>query len=296
MAFSFRSSDPSPGAGLRRIAASQLASALTALEDEALGPDETAHQVRRRCKKVRALVRLARPAFAEYDAVNAVLRDTARLLAPMRDAKVRAETFDRLMAIYAGDLSEEDLEPARRVLAARHHAVIARDAPVVFDVVRANLAALSEDTESWHLDPDNMASLEVGLMKTYRKARRTFAAAVKTRDGELIHEWRKFAKYHWLHLRLLGKGAGAPTAPRIVALDQITDWLGEHHDLLILQELLRDQDLALAVSEEVHEALRSRLDDLEIRALDVGRTLFASSEENVRLLPGRGATAAIAQP
>jgi CHAD domain-containing protein len=86
MAYRFMLNEPIPQAE-RRIAHEQLNKACEQLDraDSAeLG--EAVHDVRTRCKKLRGLIRLVRPAMkdVEYRSANTAFRDAARLLSPIR--------------------------------------------------------------------------------------------------------------------------------------------------------------------------------------------------------------------
>src|SRR5260221_9375162 len=96
MAFQLKA-DESVAKGLRRIARDQIDKALEALE-QSHGPthEEVIHDARKRFKKVRALLRLARPGLSKkfYDRENARFRDSGRPLSEVRDAKVLVEALD----------------------------------------------------------------------------------------------------------------------------------------------------------------------------------------------------------
>ncbi|MDB5769992.1 MAG: hypothetical protein JWM42_366, partial [Burkholderia sp.] len=81
---------------VRSIAAEQVDKAVA----EAGGPpkdfDATVHQLRRRCKKLRGLLRMVKPHFKNFAAENAAVRDAADLLGGVRDARVMVETLDAL--------------------------------------------------------------------------------------------------------------------------------------------------------------------------------------------------------
>lgn len=64
MAYALAQDDDTVEAGMRRIAAEQIERAIAEIDDTGLDRHETVHQVRKRCKKVRGLVRLVRPAFS----------------------------------------------------------------------------------------------------------------------------------------------------------------------------------------------------------------------------------------
>ena len=58
------------------------------------------HEVRKRCKEVRALARLVRlPLGEEFERFNATVRDAADVLAPIRDAQAVLATLDDLRAV-----------------------------------------------------------------------------------------------------------------------------------------------------------------------------------------------------
>src|SRR3954454_2056088 len=92
-------------ANVRRLARRELDRSLAALAEPAeLGLPETVHDVRKRCKKVRGALRLARPGLGrEYARANAGVRDAARELSALRDAHATLATFDPLMAATRGD-------------------------------------------------------------------------------------------------------------------------------------------------------------------------------------------------
>ncbi len=117
MAYRFSPDDPSLQQALRRIADEELRAALRVLDNTGL-PPQAVHDVRKRAKKLRGLLRLLQGSFPDHARENAALRDAGRLLALRRDAEVRLATFDRL---FPG--TPKALAPLRRLL------VLDRDAP-----------------------------------------------------------------------------------------------------------------------------------------------------------------------
>ena len=96
MAFRFQPSDETVESAVRRIACAELDAALAAIRAAERPPGRVVHEVRRRCKALRGLIRLVRPAFPSFAAENAALRDIARQLAGVRDGAVLADTLARL--------------------------------------------------------------------------------------------------------------------------------------------------------------------------------------------------------
>ncbi|MEZ5297567.1 MAG: CHAD domain-containing protein [Ilumatobacteraceae bacterium] len=105
------------GDGVRRIALGHTDRAIAALgPDFADDPDDAVHEVRKRCKKIRAMARLVRRPFGgAYREVNGLARDAARELGTFRDARALLATFERLIDDGDGD---DDLAAARQLLLA----------------------------------------------------------------------------------------------------------------------------------------------------------------------------------
>ncbi|CAE7768809.1 unnamed protein product, partial [Symbiodinium microadriaticum] len=105
---------------LRRIAREQIDQAIAEIDDKTVPRDEAVHQVRKRCKKIRGLVRLVRPEFEKtYQAENKWYRDIAARLSDVRDAQVLIETYDKLMERYEEEVDRQLFGPIRRKLTMR---------------------------------------------------------------------------------------------------------------------------------------------------------------------------------
>jgi CHAD domain-containing protein len=263
-------------ASLRRIAGEELSAALAQLDGGA-GPDAAGvHDIRKRIKKLRGLLRLVRPGFADYAAENAALRDTARDLSALRDAEVRIATFDKV----AGSPCPPGLARARARLLAHRDEVLAHPAGV--EAPRAALARLRERAAGWALTGRDRDILAEGLAATRRKARAAGKAATRTPTIEALHDWRKRAKDHWYQARLL-----TPVWPDMMSvlaeeLSRFTEDLGDHHDLAVLHEMIRNLPAGV-VSQKAALDLDRRIADaqteIEARAFPHGARLFAGEPE-----------------
>ena len=82
-------------------------------------PVEAIHDARKRIKKTRALLRLARPGLKTkaYRRRNRELRDTGRGMSGTRDADVLVETVDALAERFVGQLPESFFTAIREPLA-----------------------------------------------------------------------------------------------------------------------------------------------------------------------------------
>ncbi len=233
--------------GLRRVSVEQLDVALAALNDS---PIETAvHEVRKTTKRLRAVLRLVRSGLGNkrYSAENAILRDTALLLAPMRDSYVRLESVESLRDRFASQLRPETFQGVVDRLVLRRDRLYENSADewsktrYALRSARARYAAWPVDDDSARAHgmaviPHAFVSVEKGLAQTYGRGREEMADARRRPTADNFHVWRKRAKYLRHQMEIL-----TPVWPEVlgghaVSLERLGDLLGAEHDLA---ELLR---------------------------------------------------------
>ncbi len=276
MSYTIDPIDPSLTKAVRRIAAEQLAKAQESLE-YAEGPVETAeaiHDARKRCKKLRGLIRLVRPGFKTYAEENAALRDAARQVSELRDKAALIEALDRVTAGHS-------YLDRRRTLPLRKRLVEARDAAQSDPEVQENLARFRSTlmevgvrAGGWKVRPDKWKSLRKGLAKTYARGRAAMEAAQADPTAEALHEWRKRVKYHWYHTRLLTPIWRGPMRARAREAHRLSDLLGERQDLHVLSKAL-DGMMAEPGRSELAAAIEADRGHLEAQAFDLGARLYA---------------------
>lgn len=218
--------------GVRAVAKDQLDRALADIDDDGVDLHTAVHEARKRCKKVRALLRLVRDDVPRtYDAVNAELRDTARRVSDERDVGAHVETHDLLV----DRLGEEALAPYADV---RAQLVALRDGPVQeriadrIDEVRERLATVRWQADGWELpEGDAIDVLRAGYARTYGRARDRWRDALEEPTSPGWHEWRKRVKYNRYHTNLLQEAWPAVMELREDLLHDLTDHLGDDNDL-----------------------------------------------------------------
>jgi CHAD domain-containing protein len=226
--------------GFPRIASGQIDRAVTELAAEDAVAADVVHQVRKRCKKFRGLLRLIRGSFgAPYAQENAWFRDLARRLSGTRDADVLVECMDKLGAAFNADPQHGALLAVRRALAQRRDAVHHATAePVQLDEIAGQLEDARIRALGWPLEVDGFDAVASGLMRTYRRARKALHAGYRKPTPERFHEWRKRVKYHWYHLRLLREIWPEQMKGRAAEAKRLADLLGDDHDLSVLRKTL----------------------------------------------------------
>lgn len=281
MSYALKRKEPVQDA-LRRISREQIDKALGEIDDQSVDPHETVHQVRKRMKKVRALVRLFRKAFDGYGDANRAARDAARRVSDLRDAKVHVDTFDGLVAPHREIVDGEALAPLRAALV-EHRERLVREHLVEeerLDLVRADLLALRDAAEKWSLDEKGFDALRGGLEKTYGRARDAMEAAYEDPTPAAFHEWRKRVKYHRHHVRLSRKLWKGPFEALRDELKALTERLGDAHDLHEMSEALRGLDAD--ASDGARRVLRALADrrraELHEAARPLGQKLLAAKK------------------
>ena len=227
---------------VRRIAARQLELAIDGLTTAGTGEtrDESVHTARRHIKKVRALIRLVRPALGRrYQLTNHVLRVVSRLLAPIADGQATVDTLAQLSEGPRGDLPE-DVAVKVRAWLLRREAMAYEDAALhdVFDTAAALLRGERDAVDHWHLRKGGYRAIAGGLEQTARAARHAMARAVRTSRSEDYHAWRQRAKDQWLQVRLLQARCGDGLALDERRLEALDGYLGECHNCSILGQVL----------------------------------------------------------
>jgi len=272
------------GDGLRRVTKERLDDALERLDGladlEPAEAQEAIHAVRKRTKEVRGLLRMARPGLGrEYAKANAGLRDAAHELAGMRDAQAISATFAdlRRAADVGGDgaLAAVQAVLDDRAGVATGAAVDADDPRVAS--ARAALAAVRKRVKRWDL-PDGFDAVAEGLATTFRRGRKALREAQRDPSDDNLHEWRKAVKHLWYQVRLLEPTAPSVLGPLVERLDDLSDALGDDHDLVVLVDLLESTPEAFGAEGQAGvgvELARRQQADLRRRAFGLGARVYA---------------------
>jgi CHAD domain-containing protein len=204
------------------------------------------HQVRKRCKKIRAVLRLVRGPLDKdgtYAAENAWYRDLARELSPLRDADVLIETHDALVdAIKDPDTYRQCAGIRERLVERRERlAGHVADPHERLRTARETLLEGRDRIRNWAPRVQGFKALEPGFRRTYRRGRRAMDAAYRSMAPEDFHEWRKGVKYHWYACRLLRGIWPAMMDTRCGELRALSELLGDEHDLSVYRVALETE-------------------------------------------------------
>lgn len=266
---------------VRRIGGEQIEGALAGIDGADADAVEAVHDIRKRCKKIRGLLRLVRPCLGDtYRRENAWFRDTARRLSGLRDLQVMGRTFDDLVASHPDTDAVERFGPLRERLFERRAdggPDPGRARALLEDVRPAFESALGRAAQ-WRVPAAGFDAIDGGLRLTWRRGRRGRAAVAEQASAPAVHEWRKRVKYHWYHARLLVDCWRPVMDAWCREAHQLSEDLGDAHDLAVLRQALATDVVYLQQTSTLREMLGlldRRHDDLIERALVRGRRLYA---------------------
>ena len=261
MAFAFKQSS-GVADQVRAIAVEQIDKALHALANND-DFDTTVHTLRKCTKKLRALLKLVRPAFEDYESENAAIKAIADQFSVARDAAVMVETLSGLVHPAAGPLLDRLNERARHLRSQMGEEALLASA-------RAQLEDFRQSALEWRFGASGRAIVLPGLRKSYSRFREGFVHANAESDSETIHEWRKAAKSHWYHTRLFEPAAPDVLGGAVVNLEKLGTMLGDHHNLAVLASWI---DTNISSGDDALEGLRAAIAARELELASAGLAL-----------------------
>ncbi|QDV69971.1 CHAD domain protein [Rosistilla carotiformis] len=273
--------------GIQRIAATQIQQSIDDLSNHELDRSEVVHDVRKRCKMIRGMLRLVRPTIGEvYERENTWFRDASRKLSGLRDADATLEALERLREYGAKEVPGKLWDRLDAVLDNRSQVASSGtlDWEPFFVEATQDMQAALDRVPEWNCDEDGFDALKPGLEKTYRRGKRAMRDALKEPSDERLHEWRKHAKYQMYQVRILRDASERELSKRGKRLKRLTDLLGNDHDLVVLHHLLIEhpdfKKLRQAKGfKRLSGAIDARRSVLQKQAKKLGKKLFSASSK-----------------
>lgn len=284
MGFYFECDESTP-AGLRRILVEQLIRLDQDLAGTEKDPKKAIHEVRKRCKHVRAVFRLIRPhAESFYQRENATFRDMAQGLSPFRDADARMEAFDALIK-HTGHKGAK-LSSLRALLSddarSEHPA----------DEFRTRMAAIAGETQDAQErfkamdlpEESGFDLIEPGIRRSYKRGRKAMTAAYEAAAEEsAFHEWRKRVKDLGYQLQLLRELWPPVLKGLHKEIDELGSLLGQEHDLAVLKNAVLADTTPPAPEEDLQafqEFVDKRTGEFRAQALPIGQRIYAEGSKD----------------
>ena len=233
MAYRFKTDEPL-AKGFRRIASQQIGAAEKRLDSPVCDPVQI-HEARKNLKRTRALLRLVRPVLGEvvFKRENARLRDVGRMLSARRDIHVIDQTLLKIEASH-GSVPTTVIAKLREAIAATREGLDNKAADQGHEQAAAMLRQSLTALRRTKLEGEGFDLIRPGLKRSYAACRSAFKEAYAQPCEESSHEWRKTIQHHWRQMLLLSKAWPEAVLPRARAARQISELLGEDHDIALL--------------------------------------------------------------
>lgn len=228
------------------------------------------HEARKGCKWLRASLRLLRSAL-DPDAMATELRrirGIAHMFGGVRDATIRLIAFRSLGVEGFDDLEHRLEQGAREEHGHQFSAESQRKAHVAINALERGWAELSVKGGGWR-------HIGRGIERSYRRARKGFRRMEQDPTDGKIHEWRKRAKDLLYHVRLLRPMKPGKMGKLEKHLDDLSDWLGYDHDLIVLGAFFRkDTHLTAADRAQLFTQVKKRRKEHLTAARHVAEIVF----------------------
>jgi len=265
----------------------EIDGALAHLTDASPDRDEAIHEVRKRIKKIRAILRLVRDELGQelYRQENICYRDAGRRLADLRESAVLVETLDKLADYAVDELAAGALGKVRTALAQAHQSFSRRvfDEEKVVAATATTLRAGRRRLLTWPLVGDDFADVAKGVRRVYQRGRQRLAAAYAEPTPEAFHEWRKEVKYLWYQVTILELLKPGVLPLYAAELHELSDHLGDDHDLFALRRHWQQRPLIVAGAPELQQTLTALVErrraEIEAAIRPLGERLYAEEPD-----------------
>ncbi|WP_161570115.1 CHAD domain-containing protein [Salinigranum halophilum] len=277
--------DETVSSGIKRIIRGKVDTGIDHIDSD-MERHETVHEVRKRCKEVRAALRLVRGVLPTYSSENAHYRDAARRVSDIRDAQALIETFDDHVtpAVETRNALDEDTMSEIRAALVDRRETMAMDQDLNgrLEAVRADLVEGRERVDDLPIATEGFDAVAGGLRKSYKRARNRMGKAYEGPEMERFHEWRKRVKYHRYHSRLLRNAWVGPMKARRSELKTLSDLIGDEHDLAVFLETMESEErFDPATRESLEQVIMARRSELQRKGRPIGERLFAEEPDEL---------------
>jgi CHAD domain-containing protein len=271
------------GSGIKRVAIVLVQRVISTLTDGKTDQDIAIHNARKSCKMLRGILRLIRSGLTgDFSLIDDKVRDASAKLAGLRDHDVMTETFNSLQKSAVASIPAEVLAIIGGLLTQRNltEAPVLPDRSEQITLFLKDMQELMQQIPNWKFQGDLSKVARAGFVKTYRRGREQMNAAARLPVAGRLHCWRKSVKYHDHHLRLLSLSWKGSAAKRSKRLMQLSEALGDDHDLALIQDKLRCNEAKFSSREEraglqqFNELIASRRGQLQVKAFKLGSKLY----------------------
>jgi len=267
---------------VKKISLGFVKDAISECKSKELTHEKKIHILRKRCKRIRGLLRIVRPHIGEaYGSENEFYRDLARKLSVTRDQHAAIETLNKLANIQR-NISNTDL--FKKIIQQIEIKLNKLNSSALIDEFEIEISEGSPRINSWDININGFRAIEDGFKKTYKQGKKAMINAFNNPTAENYHEWRKRVKYHYFHLDLL-----APIWIPIMRnfskeADHLSEMLGYDHDLCVLKKLLNDNNqfkIEELTRKKLFEAINKEQSKLREKIKFLGQKVYTEKPKHL---------------
>jgi len=300
MAFKF-DIDESFANEIPRVARERIDRVTESLTEKPRPSAESIHSARKDLKSLRALLRLARGSIANdvRQGENLIFRDIGRSLSALRDSQALVEALKKFAKGKSRTNSKNSVtqkearsEFIQKVRNGIEQGAVKELPDETLKQLKENLHGASRSVADWldlvSFEPEDEWEVFVGrgLRRTYRQGKNLVSQletlGKENAGDETWHELRKSAKALGYQMRLLRPIWPELTGPLLEQFDQLTDRLGDDHDLVVLRGRLLNEPYKASETQKAADVRRNLIDSLERRrrklqmeAFKIARRIYA---------------------
>ena len=239
-------------AGLLRVVDTLVDSGTDCMEHHSQN-GESVHQVRTTIKRLRALLRLIRPAISQslFDCENTRLRVAARRLSSVRDSEVARKTLETLPVSNSAE--EKAVATVLSGLGTNSESPQSLDESMA--EVRKDLEQTRRSLHRVTFRGKEQKLIEAGLVAVYRQGRKRMKTAIAQGQDRAFHRWRIRAKNLYYELQFLESIWPKRLHRMILRLAKLQEEIGVDHDISVLKEMLQKTPDAYGGSVAVQRVL-----------------------------------------
>lgn len=258
-------------------------------------PDHHIHEARLCFKRIRSLLRLGRYGMEEghYRALNTFYRDLGRNLSAARDLAVMAAALEPLIRTRRHQAARDFLVRVRREwLARRSRLMEEKGLDNARETVLRTLHESGHVTEQPLTDPGPITfagtGLDVyfrGMGRVYKAGSKLYVSCVADPADHSLHEWRKQVKHLWYQAVMLNRTWPAMMKAWAKEWQALSVILGEHNDLVLVEQGLRESGKWSGHHRErsaVCRSIRRQKSKLVKKAMEAGERLFSMDPATIR--------------
>lgn len=284
MSYKFKAGE-TVATGIKRITKEELDSAIAGLKGQTPDdPPEVVHDVRKRLKKVRAVLRVVRYEIGEetYQKENICFRNAGRKLSSVRDAQVLIETVEKLEEYFSKIVVTDAFSEVKDILVLhrqnKEQELLQGEQRM--EEVAAVLEKARKRVSDWSIQNNDWSGMETGLKKIYKKGNKGLKNAYKSLRVEDLHEWRKRVKDLWYQLQILQPIWSEVIGEFVHQTHILANYLGDDHDLAVLKDYLITQEEIEQSNQQLTVLLGlidNRRPELQLAAKGLGERIYTET-------------------